>query len=151
MFDDEDDDECMCTHPEVCTCVFELDWMTSLREPLYTEGFRHGFADGSEQAVHDTIYRHAQNEDGFLMDPLPWEAYVDPCRYKHAYSAGYQAGYLQDYRRHRLMMDELNTRFGLDWFRVYYIHRFRRHDLFEGRLADKIEKYVWTDPKKPIK
>jgi hypothetical protein len=146
MLTSDDEDECLCPHPVICTCLFELEWMTALREPLFSDGFRHGFLDGIDQGIYDTRYRQPKYDKGFINDPLPWNAYIDPCQYKHAYSKGYQEGYREVYARHRPVLNELEQYHGLQWMILTLFGGRQTHPLIEYALIEKIENYVWVRP-----
>jgi hypothetical protein len=144
----EDDDECLCDHPEICTCVFEMDWMRDLLVPIAREGYEHGFSSGVDAAIRDTIYGHST---GGLCDTsefvlAPDYAYVDPCRYQRAYYEGYQAAYADTYQRHESMLDELRLRHIVQVYKIYLLTRFQLHPLLDLQLLLKIENYVWDIP-----
>lgn len=149
---DEDDDECMCDHPDICTCIFEMDWMKDLLVPIAREGYEHGFAEGVEAAKWDTIHRHpflgVRDTSDFVI--APDYAYIDPCRYQRAYHDGFQTAYTQTYRRHDTMLDELRLKHIIQAYKIYLLSRFHPHPLLDLQLLLKIENYTWDKPRKKV-
>lgn len=144
--EDDDDDFCVCDQPEVCTCIFEMDWMRDLLLPLARDAYAQGFEEGVHAAIHDTIYGlpiSYQYTRASAYAILPDYAYLDPCRYQRVYDNGFQEAYTQVYRRHAPMLDELRLRHLFQDLTIYLLSRFSTHPLMELRFFPKIEKYIW--------
>jgi hypothetical protein len=150
---DEEVDDCLCDHPEICTCVFEMDWMKELLVPIAKEGYQHGFGDGVDAAVHDTIYAQPFLGSHDLSEYVlpPDYAYVDPCRYQRAYRDGFQYAYTNVYRRHDTLLKEVRLRHTFQAYMIYLLLHFQFHPLLDLNLLKKIESYLWSKPVKKIK
>lgn len=139
---DADDDLCICDQPQICTCVFELDWMKDLLDPIEDEGYESGFQDGIEFGIRDTIYSNPISLETDGPGILPFIASIDPCRYQRAYSDGYADGYHQTYRRHVLVIEELKLLHLRQAYYIYLISRFGSHPLLDFCLFQKIDFYL---------
>lgn len=143
MDDNDNADFCICDHPTLCTCIFELDWMEELVTPIYDQGYDDGYADGLEDAIYDTIYREPKAPDPVLYDDeIPFEAFVDPHRYRRAYAQGYRMAYHTTYRRHRAVLEELEQIHSFQHIAIRLLLRFRTHPCLDPRLFPEMKKYV---------
>jgi hypothetical protein len=144
---DADEELCLCGNGPICTCIFELDWMKDLLDPLYDDGFAHGDADGVECAIYDTRYKLSSKEDDSTdIADIPVHAYIDPCRYQRAYAEGFQSAYREVYQRHSPLLEELALYHRVVNMKIYLLKHFGVHPLLELGLLDKIENFIW--PKK---
>lgn len=142
--EEEEEEEflCLCEYPQICTCIFEMDWMKELLDPIYDEGYQNGFEDGTRSAIHHTIYGVGDEggHEDFSFSPL---AYLDPCRYRRAYSDGYDSAYTATYKRHAKLLAQLQSFHKLYWYKRWVNECFQGHLLFEPAVLNKIEIFFW--------
>jgi hypothetical protein len=145
MYDEEsEDDICICNHPNICFCVFELDWMRDLVNPIFLEGYEDGVSEGIDEAIQHTIYGQLPVEEPFLYDDeLPPSSFIDPCRYRRAYAKGFREAYDNTYQRHRPVLQELELIHLVQHFTTHLLLRFRAHKLLDPRLFHEIRQFVY--------